>query len=76
MKTKTASVYSNDRKCDITPDEVRRFERFKSYTDEQIGELIDTIKRYTRFIYNVVSQKRKSGKKIALNIDNQHIKSA
>lgn len=74
MKTKTASVNTYDRTHDITPEEVRRFERFKSYTDEQISELIDTIKRYTRFIYNVVSKKRKSGKQIALNIDNQPTK--
>lgn len=76
MNSKTGHVNSYNRTHDITPEEVRKFARFKDYTDEQIHELIDTIKRYTRFIYNVVSKKRKSGKKIALHIDNQQTKAA
>jgi hypothetical protein len=76
MKRKLLGVNSYDRKHDITPDEVRRFERFKNYNDEQVNELIDTIKKYTRFIYNVVSKRKKSGKKIALHIDNQITKAA
>ncbi|PQJ08731.1 hypothetical protein CJD36_022655 [Flavipsychrobacter stenotrophus] len=76
MKNKNVNVNSYDRTHDITPEEVRRFERFKNYTDEQVNELIDTIKKYTRFIYNVVSKRKKFGKKIALHIDNQQTKSA
>ncbi len=75
MKTQN-SLNSYDRRHDITPEEVRQFERFKNYTDEQVHQLIDTIKRYTRFIYNVVSKRQKSGKKIALHIDNQLTKAA
>ncbi len=76
MKNNTGHVNSYDRTHDITPEEVRRFERFKNYTDEQVNELIDTIRNYTRFIYNVVSKRKKSGKKIALHIDNQLTKAA
>ena len=76
MKNKTEYVNSYDRTHDITPEEVRQFSRFKNYNDEQVNELIDTIKKYTRFIYNVVSKRRKSGKKIALHIDNQLTKAA
>ena len=76
MKRKLLGVNSFDRTYDITPEEVRKFERFKNYTDEQVNELIDTIKKYTRFIYNVVSKGKKSGRKIALHIDNQQTKAA
>lgn len=76
MKNKTGLVNSYDRTHDITPEEVRKFERFKNYTDEQVNELIDTIRKYTRFIYNVVSKRKKSGRKIALHIDNQQTKAA
>ena len=76
MKRKLLGVNSYDRTHDITPEEVRKFERFKNYTDEQINELIDTIKKYTRFIYNVVSKRKKCGREIALHIDNQQTKAA
>jgi hypothetical protein len=76
MKRNILGVNSYDRTHDITPEEVRRFERFKNHTDEQVNELIDTIKKYTRFIYNVVSKRKKSGRKIALHIDNQQTKAA
>ncbi len=75
MKKKN-NVNSYDRTHDITPEDVRRFEKYRHYTDEQVAALIDTIKKYTRFIYNVVSKRKKAGKKIALNIDNQDIKAA
>jgi hypothetical protein len=76
MNSKIGNVNSYNRTHDITPEEVRKFEKFKNYTDEQVNELIDTIKKYTRFIYNVVSKRKKSGRKIALHIDNQQIKAA
>lgn len=75
MKKKN-NVNSYERTHDITPEEVRRFEKFRHYTDDQVAALIDTIKKYSRFIYNVISKSRKSGKKIALHIDNQCIKAA
>lgn len=76
MKRKLLDVNSYNRTHDIAPDEVRRFSRFKDYTDEQVNELIETIKKYTRFIYNVVSKRQKFGKKFALHIDNQQTKAA
>ena len=76
MKRKLLDVNSYNRTHDITPEEVRKFERFKNYSDEQVNALIDTIKKYTRFIYNVVSKRKKSGREIALHIDNQLTKAA
>ena len=76
MNNKIGHVNSYDRTHDITPEEVRRFEKYGHCTDEQVAALIETIKRYTRFIYNVVSKRKKSGRKIALNIDNQQTKAA
>ena len=76
MKRQLLGVNSYNRTHDISPEEVRRFERFKNYTDEQVMELIGTIKKYSRFIYNVVSKRQKSGRKIALHIDNQQTKAA
>lgn len=76
MKRKLLDVNSYNRTHDITPEEVRKFERFKNYSDEQVNALIDTIKKYTRFIYNVVSKRKKIGRKIALHIDNQQTKAA
>ncbi|PQJ08910.1 hypothetical protein CJD36_021835 [Flavipsychrobacter stenotrophus] len=76
MNSKIGNVNSYNRTHDITPEEVRKFEKFKNYTDEQVNELIDTIKKYTRFIYSVVSKRKKSGRKIALHIDNQQTKAA
>ncbi len=73
---KDFNLDSLDRTHDITPEEVRRFERFKNYSDEQVNELIYTIKKYTRFIYNVVSKRKKIGREIALHIDNQQTKAA
>ena len=75
MKKKN-NVNSYERTHDITSEDVRRFEKFRHYTDDQVAALIDTIKKYSRFIYNVVSKSRKSGKKIALHIDNQQTKAA
>lgn len=74
MKNKNVNVNSSSRKHDITPDEIRRFEKYRHYTDEQVASLIDTIKRYTRFIYNVISKRRISGREIVLHIDNQQTK--
>lgn len=76
MESKTGNVNSYDRTHDITSEEIRKFERYKNYTDEQVNELIDTVKKYTRFIYNVVSKRKKFGRKIALHIDNQQTKAA
>ena len=73
MNNKTGHVNSYDRTHDITPEEVRQFERFKNYTDEQVAELINTIKTYTRFIYNVCSKRQKSGRKIALHIETEKL---
>ncbi len=61
---------------DITPDEVRQFEKYKNWTDEEISGLIETIKAYTRFIYNVCSKRQKDGKQIALPIETEKLKAA
>lgn len=76
MNNKIEYVNSLSRTHDITPEEVRQFDRFKDYTDEQVQELIDTIKKYTHFVYNVCSKQKKCGKVFALHIDNQLTKVA
>ncbi len=50
---------SYDRTEDITPEEVRQFEKFTNYTNDEQNELIKTIKIYVRFIYNVCSKREK-----------------
>ena len=59
------------RKDDITVEEVRQFERFKNYTDEQVLELIVTIKTYTQIIYNLLSKNGKSGKIFAVQVETE-----
>jgi hypothetical protein len=76
MDDKIVSINSLARTHDITPEEVRQFDRFKAYTDEQVHELIETIKTYTRFVYNVHSKQKKGGRIIALPIENNKLKAA
>ena len=59
------------RKGDITVEEVRQFERYKNYTDEQVLELIGTIKTYTQIIYNLLSKQGKSGKIFAVQVETE-----
>ena len=59
------------RKDDITVEEVRQFERYKNYTDEQVLELIGTIKTYTQIIYNLLSKQGKSGKIFAVQVETE-----
>ena len=59
------------RKDDITMEEVRQFERYKNYTDEQVLELIGTIKTYTQIIYNLLSKQGKSGKIFAVQVETE-----
>ncbi len=59
------------RKEDITMEEVRQFERYKNYTDEQVLELIGTIKTYTQIIYNLLSKQCKSGKIFAVQVETE-----
>jgi len=61
MDNKITSADSLERTHDITPEEVRQFDRYKDYSDEQVHELIETIKTYTRFIYSICSKQKKSG---------------
>ena len=71
MDIKIGSVNSLGRTHDITPEEVRQFDRFKDYTDEQVLELIETIKTYTQIIYNLLSKQCKSGKIFAVQVETE-----
>ena len=55
-----------NRKDDITIVEVRQLEKFKAYTDEQVLEIIGTIKTYTQIIFNLCSKQTENGKVFAL----------
>ena len=67
---------SNERMHDLTADEVRQFDQYKSYTDEQVDALIQTIKAYTLCIYNICCKKKKNGKLIALSIKDHKLNAA
>ena len=58
-----------DRTTDITIEEVKRLSKFRNYTDEQITDLINTIKQYTRIIYNLCSKQNKNSNRIALQTE-------
>jgi hypothetical protein len=61
MDNNITSTNSLEKTHDITPEEVRQFDRFKNYSDEQVHELIETIKTYTHFIYSICSKQKRSG---------------
>lgn len=56
---------------EITIDEVRSLETFKEWNDEQIIELLKTLKMLSQIMYNNWSKQAKTGKVIALDIKNQ-----
>jgi len=68
---KILTLDSLDRKEDITIEEVRTLETFREWSDEQIMELIRTLKVLSQIIYNNWSKQPKSGKVIAIDISNQ-----
>ena len=76
MSSKNINVNSLGRTQDITPEEVRQFDRFKDCTDEQVQELVEAIKTYTHFIYNVCYRQNKSGKVIAIINESEKLKAA
>jgi hypothetical protein len=62
---KRNTIDSFDRSGDITPEEVRQFEKF------------NTIKRLTNIAFNLYQKDKKFGKVIVLDsIDNQTLKAA
>ena len=68
---KILTLDSLDRKEDITIEEVRTLETFREWSDEQIMELIRTLKVLSQIIYNNWSKQPKSGKVIAIDISKQ-----
>lgn len=58
---------SLDRTEDISIDDVRSLETFKEWDEEQISELIRTLKAFSAVVYNSWSKGRKFGNEIALN---------
>jgi hypothetical protein len=74
---KINTIDSFDRTEDITPEEVRQFEKYKNYSDEQLNNMIETIKRLTNIAFNLYQKEKKFGKIIALDTnDNQTLKAA
>lgn len=68
---KILTLDSLDTKEDITIEEVRTLETFKAWSDEQISELIRTLKVLSQIIYSNWSKQPKTGKIIAIEISNQ-----
>lgn len=58
------------RKDDITVEEVKSLGTFKDWDDKKAAELIRIIKTFTEIAYHIHTG-RKTGKVIALDIDNQ-----
>ena len=54
MSTITTSPFS--RKEDLTIEELRSRKRFKNYSNEQLQNLLHTIKSFTRIVYGVWSK--------------------
>ncbi len=69
--TKKLKLESPDREEDITVEDVRSLETFKEWDEEQILELIKTLKTFSTVVYNSWSKGKKSGREIAINISNQ-----
>lgn len=69
--TKKFKLESPDREEDITVEDVRSLETFKEWDEEQILELIRTLKTFSTLVYNSWSKGKKSGKEIAISISNQ-----
>lgn len=69
--TKKLKLESPDREEDITVEDVRSLETFKEWDEEQILELIRTLKTFSTVVYNSWSKGKKSGKEIAISISNQ-----
>jgi hypothetical protein len=68
---KGTKLDSLDRAEDITPEEVRQFEKFKDLTDEQVKNMVDTIIRLSSIAFNIYKKRKKSGKVVAFDIENQ-----
>ena len=62
---------SLDRTEDVSIDDVRSLDAFKEWDEEQILELIRTLKTFSAVVYNSWSKGKKFGKEIALNNSNQ-----
>ena len=59
------------RKTDITIEEVKNLNTFKDWDDKKATELIRIIKTFTEIAYHIHTERKKTGKVIALHIDNQ-----
>jgi len=68
---KETKLDSLDRTEDITPEEVRQFEKFKDFTDEEVKNMVDTIIKLSNIAFNIYKKRKKSGKVVALEIENQ-----
>ncbi len=73
---KETKLDSLERTEDISMDEVREFEKFKELTDEQVKNMVDTIIRLSGIAFNIYQKRKKSGKVVVLDIENQTLKAA
>lgn len=69
MKMKKTGLYL--RKEDITTKEIGDLESFRDWEEPRKAALAGVIKTFTKIMFHIYSQKKKSGKVIALNIDSQ-----
>lgn len=62
---------SMKRTTDMTAEEIRSLDTFKDWNEAQITGLLATLKSLSVIMYHNWVKTEKSGKVIALNIDNQ-----
>lgn len=55
------SNFDYSRIDDVTIEEVKQFEKFKSLTDDQATKIIENIKSYVAIIYNLCSNHQNRG---------------
>lgn len=66
-----------DRGDDVTVEEVRAFLSFKDYSDEQIAQLLYTIKTFTQIALTVWSKRNvEEGKIVTLTVNDDKRKAA
>jgi hypothetical protein len=69
MKMKKTEPYL--RKEDITTKEIGDLDSFRDWDEHRKAALVGVIKTFTEIMFHIYSQRKKSGKVIALSIDNQ-----
>jgi hypothetical protein len=75
MKAIVTTDYQN-RTEDITIEEIKQIDYFKNMKDEELKNIIITIKKYTQIVYEVFMQNENRIPVIKMNIESTKLKAA